>query len=243
MLQNNSKEMKTVVETFIIEETAELIYDNEKLDQWNAHVEALGLVGQKQIVKPKKSPIPFMHLKTTMVTVFETLCPRKVAIEAYNITPIPVEILDLVALSKREGYFSEIQIWYDEKSPDPVCVGRTANWYAYDYKDVPVVLHKKTFSSKADCIKAIQEIVPEFVYSGQTIGWEQNVVYYLLGKWADVKHSFEELMQMAAKRFMQEDKARLMKILKDTQRSLDDLEVTAFEKFTSDGNPQSELPF
>jgi len=29
MLENNSKEMATIVETFIIEETAELIYDNE----------------------------------------------------------------------------------------------------------------------------------------------------------------------------------------------------------------------
>ena len=40
-LQNNSSEMKTVVETFIIEETADLIYDNEQLDKWNELVDKL----------------------------------------------------------------------------------------------------------------------------------------------------------------------------------------------------------
>src|SRR5688572_22578206 len=123
-LENNSSEMKTVVETFVIEETAELIYDNEKLDKWNELVGDLGLSGQTKIIKPTKSPIPFMHLKTSMKNVFEVLCPRKVAVEEYDVTPIPLEILELVALSKKEGYFTSIEIWYDEKSPDPVCVGK-----------------------------------------------------------------------------------------------------------------------
>lgn len=225
--------MKTVVETFIIEETAELIYDNEKLDQWNAHVESLGLTGQKQIQKPEKSPIPFMHLKTSMVSVFETLCPRKVAIEAYNITPIPVEILDLVALSKREGYFSEIEIWYDEKSPDPVCVGHTAKYHTYS---------KSWTTLKSGLTKA--EAEQEKETNPEVYGFSSSAkVYYLLGKWADVKHSFEELMQMAAKRFMQEEKSRLSKVMKETQRALDDLEVAAFEKFSSDGSPLLDFPF
>jgi len=132
--QNNSNEMKTVVETFVIEETQELIYDNDQLEKWNRYVEELGLVGQKQIVKEDKSPIPFMHLKTSMISVFECLCPRKVNVEDYNVTPIPVEILDLIALSKREGYFETIQIWYDEKSPDPVCVGLKENNFCYVYR-------------------------------------------------------------------------------------------------------------
>ena len=34
-LSKNSEEMKTVVETFVIEETAPLIYDNDKLEKWN----------------------------------------------------------------------------------------------------------------------------------------------------------------------------------------------------------------
>jgi len=48
-LSNNSNEMKTVVETFVVEETASLIYDNEQLDNWNSIVEELGLKGQASI--------------------------------------------------------------------------------------------------------------------------------------------------------------------------------------------------
>jgi len=44
-MKNNSKEMKTVVETFLMEETVELTYDQEKLDKWNGLVEELGLLG------------------------------------------------------------------------------------------------------------------------------------------------------------------------------------------------------
>lgn len=123
LLKNNSNEMATVVETFLTEETVQLIYDGEELEKWNRIVEELGLKGQTHIVKKDKSPIPFMHLKTSMCSVFETLCPRKVDVKDYNISPIPVEILDLIALSVKEEYFYKIQIWYDEKSPDPVCVG------------------------------------------------------------------------------------------------------------------------
>lgn len=121
--KSNSGEMATVVEIFVIEETAELIYDGEALEKWNKYVEELGLTGQKTIVKKDKSPIPFMHLKTSLKNVFETLCPTKMDVDKYNVTPIPLEILDVIALSKNEGYFEKIQIWYDNKSPDPVCIG------------------------------------------------------------------------------------------------------------------------
>lgn len=121
--KSNSNEMGTKVEIFVIEETAELIYDGEALEKWNTYIEELGLKGQKTIVKKDKSPIPFMHLKTSLKNVFETLCPTKVDVSDYSVTPIPLEILDVVALSRREGYFEKIEIWYDNKSPDPVCIG------------------------------------------------------------------------------------------------------------------------
>lgn len=132
LLINNSASMKTVVETYIIEETQELIYDNEKLDQWNNLVKELGLTGQTKIQAKDKSPIPFLHMKQTHIAVFETLCPRKVKVQEYDKTPIPVEILDLVALSVKEKYFNKIEIWYDDKTPDPACIGFAGEWLVYD---------------------------------------------------------------------------------------------------------------
>lgn len=120
---NNSASMKTVVETYIIEETQELIYDNEKLDQWNNMVNQLGLTGQTQVVKADKSPIPFLWMNQTTKAVFEELCPHKVRVEEYSKTPIPLEALSLVALSKREGYFDKIEVWFNDKNPDPAIIG------------------------------------------------------------------------------------------------------------------------
>ena len=56
LLNNNSNEMKTIVETYIIEETESLIYDNETLDKWNNYVDSLGLEGQTKIKTPKNPP-------------------------------------------------------------------------------------------------------------------------------------------------------------------------------------------
>lgn len=221
-LTKNSNEMKTVVETFVIEETAELIYDNEKLDKWNDLVGELGLKGQTKIVKPEKSPIPFMHLKKSLSNVLECLCPRKVNVEDYDVTPIPLEILDLIALSKRENYFNKIEIWYDEKSPDPVCVGITGYYYQLTWAgDRYKTLDGKEFATEKECKDA---------------GATSSIYYsekqrYLLGKWADVKHSFEELKEMATKRFIAEKGNEFRKTIKEANRELDDIEIKAFEQF------------
>jgi hypothetical protein len=220
-LANNSNEMKTEVETFVIEETASLIYDNEKLSKWNELVNDLGLEGQTEIVKPNKSPIPFMFIKQSMRSVFETLCPRRVSVSIYNITPIPVEILDLVALSKRENYFQEVEIWYDDKSPDPLCVGVTCQYYGYKNGSYDA-------SDRTEYLKTEQE-VKDIIGSKSVYKHDEKL--YLLGKWADVKHSFEELKQMATKRYVSEKSNYYTRLIKESQRYLDDLETEAFEKF------------
>jgi hypothetical protein len=219
-LNNNSREMKTMVETFVIEETASLIYDNEQLDKWNSLVSELGLEGQTEIVKPEKSPIPFMFIKTSMYNVFKTLCPRSVPVSKYNITPIPVEILDLIALSKRENYFQSIEIWYDDKDPDPLCVGKTCKFYGY----------KNGSWNNNDRFEAATEQEVKDVIGEHTV-YETDEKHYLLGKWADVKHSFEELKEMATKRYISERGNEHRLRIKEAQRGLDDLETEAFSRF------------
>lgn len=123
LLNLNNSSMKTEVELFLIEETKELIYDNEKLDQWNTLVAELGLQGQTKVVKEEKSPIPFLWMNKTLIATFTELCPKKVKIAEYDKTPIPVEVLSLVSLSTKEGYFDKIEVWYNDKNPDPAVIG------------------------------------------------------------------------------------------------------------------------
>jgi hypothetical protein len=223
--------MKTEVETYIIEETQELIYDNEKLDQWNKRVAELGLVGQTKIQAPDKSPIPFLHMKQTLVEVFGTLCPRKVKVQEYDKTPIPVEILDLVALSVKEKYFNHIEIWYDDKTPDPACIGLTGKWQVYDRAYnvfASVTTEAEAIAQKADS----RYYSHHFAVTGQ----------YLIGRWADVKQSLHELAAKAKKLFIADRTSAIEQSIRDEKRKLEDMEHDANVRFGFDEKADG-LPF
>ena len=163
-----------------------------------------------------------MHLKKGLVNVFSELCPVKVNVEDYNITPIPLEILEMVALSKREGHFDYIQIWYDDVKPDPVCVGVKGTKYCPYYSDYPEGMRGKDYELLTEAQRAQ---VKEWHY--------HNNIFYLLGKWADVKRSFSELTQMAINKYREAASHKYNKEIKDAQRKLADIEQEAFEIFGS----------
>lgn len=221
--ENNSMQMKTEVETFVIEETAELIYDNEKLEKWNELVNKLDLKGQATVVKKKdKSPIPFLWMNQALINTFETLCPRKVPIADYDKTPIPVEILDLVALSINENYFKEIEIWYDDKNPDPVCVGIDCQYYGYKGKAYSTENRTEDMPTREEVKNAIPE--------GNTI-YTTNEKMYLLGRWADVKQPLEELKEKAKKRYIEEKSNSLRESIKYYTNQLENVEDEANSRF------------
>lgn len=113
-----------MVQTFVIEETKTLIYESESIDQWKEKCDALGLDKQLALTQPGKSPVPFEFMNTVSKRVYETICPAKVEFKDYDKTPIPLEVLGLIKLCVDEKYFSKIEIWYDDKSPDPLAIGR-----------------------------------------------------------------------------------------------------------------------
>ena len=108
---------------FMVEETKELVYEGDKLDEWNELVESLGLEGQQSLSDGGKSPIPFLYMNAGMVAMFEILCPKKNDVSSYSKAPIPLEVLGLIKLSENEGYFEYIKIWHDNADPDPIAVG------------------------------------------------------------------------------------------------------------------------
>lgn len=207
-MKNNSKSLATTVETFFIEETVDLIHDNEALDRWNERVSELQLEGQKSVVKEDKSPIPFLWMNSAIVSTFETLCPTKVDIAKYDKSPIPVELLDVVALCVKENYFNSIKVWYNEKEKDPVIVGYLAA-------------------------------------SGKTSDWELNYYAqkYLIGRWADVKASIDQLVDRAKKLFIHSETINLKQEIKERQRKLEDIEFTAETKFGGAMPTTDDLPF
>jgi hypothetical protein len=100
-----------------------LIHESDAIHEWKLKCEELGLDGQLSLMKEGKSPIPFECMNEVQKRVYETICPAKEDYKRYNKTAIPLEVLSLIALSEKENYFDGIQIWYDDKSPDPIAVG------------------------------------------------------------------------------------------------------------------------
>lgn len=112
------------VQEFMVDEVKELSENDEKGAEWSALVEKLGLEGQRTLCNGSpQSPIPFPHMNKEMIKVYETLCPMKSLIKDYNKTAIPIRVLEIAGLCVLKEYFGKIEIWYDDKAPDPVVVG------------------------------------------------------------------------------------------------------------------------
>lgn len=112
-----------MVQSFLVEEAKELIYDSDKIDEWKEKCNELGLTKQLDLCAEDKSPVPFEFMNTVSTRVYEQLCPMKAKVRDYDKTAIPIEVLSLIALAEKEQYFESIEIWYDDKAPDPLAVG------------------------------------------------------------------------------------------------------------------------
>ena len=212
-MTNNNESMATVVETFLVEETINLIHDNEALDKWKQKVEELQLHGQKTVVKEDKSPIPFLWMNSGLVQTFSTLCPTKVDIDKYDKTPIPVELLEMVSLCQKEKYFDKIRVWYNEQDKDPVIVGYVAG-DDDNYKNQDWFMESPQYSKQ-----------------------------YLIGRWADVKASLDQLIERAKAIFTKTATLNLKKQIRDNQRQLEDLETTVEQMFGGSIPLTPNLPF
>jgi hypothetical protein len=196
------------VEKFLMAENVELIHDENKLDEWNKLVEELGL--EKQPRNGDKSPIPFLPMSKVHKAVFETLCPSKSDINLYTKT-IPLEVLKLISLSQKEGYFNKIEIWHNEEVPDPVCVGIVGSYQTYD-------------SSKPGKFKSRQELRDTYPDSSIYFNEESR---YLIARWGDVAKSFNVLTEEAREYFTRKKSAETRKQIKELETQLHNIQDEA----------------
>jgi hypothetical protein len=181
--------MPTEVEIFFDKELSDITFEISALDEWKELVGELGMTKQLDLTKGKESPVPYPYMNIAMHRVFETLCPEKIDFKNYNKTPIPLEVIKQIAFSVKENHFDSIEIWYDDKSPDPVVVGTTCEYYGYN-KDGNRVQ------------RATKEELSSLIPKDSSI-YETDRNQYLIAKWGDVKRSFEELKSIAKERFME----------------------------------------
>ncbi len=222
-LNSMNSNRPTVVEKYIVTETAELIYDADALAKWNEICATLGLEGQQKLnVETAKSPVPFLYMNEGLTRVFKVLCPVVDLVAKYNRAPIPLEVLDLVALSIKEGYFQKIEIWHDDQKQDPVAIG-----ISYDFILVSEVWKchwDAKLKSVAECGQWLKEhnLKP---YSESTCSCENDVKHYLLARWGDVAKPLEVLKAEAIERYSGQQRLEAEKNIKEAQRKLEDLEA------------------
>ncbi len=118
-------------EIFLQPELEELVIDASKKDEWTSKIVELNLEGQMKLTanSDKASASPYTFINEQMKLVFETICPTKSVVEKYDKSVIPIDVLSHVALCKQEQYFHKLEIWFDNKSPDPILVGYITKEY------------------------------------------------------------------------------------------------------------------
>jgi hypothetical protein len=113
--------------SFLIEEHQEVIFDNDKLEEWKALAEELGATGQLELTDKKNkssSMVPFPVMTEAEATIYGELFNQKQPYKKFRAEAIPIEGLSLIALAEKENYFDSIQVWYSTDNPDPIIVGK-----------------------------------------------------------------------------------------------------------------------
>lgn len=208
-----------MVELFFNRELADISFEVESLDDWKKTCEELGLESQLSLTKGKETPIPYPFMNETMVRVYEILCPRKVEYRQYKSSTIPLECLKQIAFSVRDRHFPKIEIWYDDKSPDPLIVGYQGYYYVYDNK----YAHAKEEDGKDKRFhneKEAEEYKKEHELYGVTFCEEGK---FLVARWGDELRNFTELKKLAIDRFIDNEggeMAREIKKLSEAMKSI-----------------------
>jgi hypothetical protein len=207
-----------MIQIYQNEELNDVLFQGESLDEWQQIAQELKMDKQLKFVDQSASPNPYPYITESMNRIFSTLCPRKVDFKQYDKTPIPLEVLKQIAFSIREKHFSEIYIWYDDKSPDPFVVGISQQYYAYNdsYNRLKNSENEEArFNSEAEA-KEYCNLVG-FKFKGISI---TDVNQYLIARWGDEIRPIPELKSLAQERLLEKYGAELKNEIEEKTQAL-----------------------
>lgn len=209
-----------MVESYYNAELSDVIFDIDAKEEWQAITEELGLSKQLNFVSHAKSPMPYPFMNTSMTNVFSTLCPAHVKLSEYKQTPIPLEVLKEIKFCISENYYQEIEIWYDDKTPDPIAVGCITDYSAYYYETEEE--KKRNSSKRQDGFKTDAE-AKQWVQDNNYILYftsSPTVSRHLIARWGDELKPFNTLKELAKERLIEKYSNDYQKTLKEVQNKL-----------------------
>jgi hypothetical protein len=208
------------IQSFKNAELNNVILDLGDQDEWKQLAAEMGLEKQIEFVQQAKSPLPYPYMNQSMQNIFATLCPTKIDFKEYSKTPIPLEVMRELAFCKSENYFSDIKIWYDDKTPDPIAVGTTTRYSASYYKtqeakDKGSYYDREStpydFTSKEQAKDYVETM--GYVYND----YNSQTNQYLIARWADELRPMEELKKLALDRLKDKYMSEWNKAIKELQ--------------------------
>jgi len=208
------------IQSFRNAELDNVILEIGDQDEWKQLAAEMGLEKQMEFVQAAKSPLPYPYMNQSMQNIFGTLCSTKIDFKEYSKTPIPLEVMRELAFCKSEKYFSDIKIWYDDKTPDPIAVGRTTRYSASYYKtqeEKEKGSYYNRLSTPYDFTS--KEQAKDYV---ETMGYVYNDYNsqtndYLIARWADELRPMEELKKLALDRLKDKYMSEWNKAIKELQ--------------------------
>jgi hypothetical protein len=97
---------------------------HENAEEWSAICQELGLDKQLQKSgKVEKVGNPYQKVDPRSQRVFEMLYPVKREFREYDAGTLPLEVLQEIQRCQQNEWFPKIEVWYDDKSPDPFLIG------------------------------------------------------------------------------------------------------------------------
>lgn len=182
-----------MVKSYFNEELENVVFDSDTQEEWSKLASNLGLESQLSFIKKADSPMPYPFMNKSLVHIFETLCPVKVDYTRYDKTPIPLEVLRELSFCVNEKYFEEIEIWYDDKTPDPIAVGHIKRYLCKYHLPHNVSTQYTSYSFLSEAEAKEWAEINSYIYEGS---WSEKNPY-LIARWADENHPLETLKMMA----------------------------------------------
>lgn len=214
-----------MVESYLNKELSDVTFETEKLDEWRQKMEELGLTKQLELAKGSLSPVPYPFMNEHMLRVCETLCPTKTTLEEFSAIPLPLEALNDVALSIKEDYFDELEIWWDNESPDPFIIGiRGERYYAYEKGTYNHLKNAEgrdmTFKTKQMALDHLEAVGIDDKY---TVSRKDNrdLNRYMVARFGDELKPWNELVELAIERFTKNTTMDLRDKIDKLQHKLD----------------------
>lgn len=207
-----------MIQIYQNEELNDVLFQVESLDEWQKIAQELNMDKQLKFVDKSSSPNPYPFITESMNRIFTTLCPCKVQFNQYDKTPIPLEVLKQIAFSIKEKHFTEIQIWYDDKTPDPFVVGVSKEYYAYDdnYNRLKNSSGEEArFSSRQEAIDYCELVGFKFKQINET-----NFINYLVARWGDEIRPIKELKLLAQERLLEKFGSELKNEIEEKTQAL-----------------------